>query len=114
MSTGQLIVSIGVILLAARGFGWLFQRIGQPRVVGEMVAGIVLGPSLLGHFLPAASAYIFPSSSLSILNALSQLGILLFMFIVGLEVDPKHLWGQRVTVVVSSQLSIVVPFLLGL
>ena len=60
MNTGQLILSIGAILLTARVFGWLFQRIGQPRVVGEMIAGIVLGPSLFGRFFPDTFAYVFP------------------------------------------------------
>jgi Kef-type K+ transport system membrane component KefB len=65
VNTEQLIVSVGVILLAARLFGWIFQHIGQPRVVGEMTAGIALGPSLLGRLFPAALDHIFPPSSLT-------------------------------------------------
>ena len=61
MSIDQLILSVGAILLAARLLGWIFQCLGQPRVVGEMAAGIALGPSLLGRFFPAAFAYVFPS-----------------------------------------------------
>lgn len=114
MSTEQLIISIGVILLAARLFGFLFQLVGQPRVVGEMIGGIVLGPSVLGTLFPSAFARLFPSSALTTLSALSQLGLLLFMFAVGLEVDLKRVLKQRVAVVLTSNLSIVVPLVLGI
>jgi Kef-type K+ transport system membrane component KefB len=113
MDTGQLIMSIGIILLVARLFGSIFQYIGQPRVVGEMAAGIVLGPSVLGLFFPSASAHLFPASSLPTLTALSQLGLLLFMFVVGLEVDLKLILKQRFTVVLTSNVSIVAPLVLG-
>jgi Kef-type K+ transport system membrane component KefB len=114
VNTEQLIISAGTILLAARALGWIFQRIGQPRVVGEMTAGIVLGPSLLGRFFPGAFAYVFPSSSLPVLTVLSQLGLLLFMFVVGLEVDLERILKQRAAVVLISNFSIVLPLLLGL
>lgn len=113
MSIAQLLVSIGAIVLATRIFGWLFERMGQPCVVGEMTAGIVLGPSLLGDFFPSALNYAFPSSVLATLTALSQLGILLFMFIVGLEVDINRLLKSRATVVLTSNFSIIIPFLSG-
>jgi Kef-type K+ transport system membrane component KefB len=113
VNTEQLILSVGTILLAARALGWIFQRIGQPRVVGEMTAGIVLGPSLLGRFFPGAFAYVFPSSSLPVLTALSQLGFLLFMFVVGLEVDLNRIVKQRTAVVLISNVSIVLPLALG-
>ncbi len=113
MDTGQLIMSIGIILLVARLFGSIFQYIGQPRVVGEMAAGIVLGPSVLGLFFPSASAHLFPASSLPTLTSLSQLGLLLFMFVVGLEVDLKLILKQRFTVVLTSNVSIVAPLVLG-
>lgn len=113
MSIAQLLISIGTIVLATRIFGWLFERMGQPCVVGEMTAGIVLGPSLLGYFFPSALNYAFPSSVLATLNALSQLGILLFMFIVGLEVDINRLLKNRATVILTSNFSIIIPFLLG-
>ena len=108
-----MILSVGAILLAARGLGWAFQRIGQPHVVGEMIAGIVLGPSLLGRFFPGAFAYFFPSSSIPSLAVLSQLGLLLFMFVVGLEVDLTHMLKQRAAVVLISNFSIVLPLALG-
>jgi Kef-type K+ transport system membrane component KefB len=114
VNTEQLILSAGTILLAARAFGWIFQRIGQPQVVGEMTAGIVLGPSFLGRHFPSVFAYIFPSSSLPALTALSQLGLLLFMFVVGLEVDLQRILKQRTAVVLISNVSIVLPLALGI
>ncbi|HET7873743.1 MAG TPA: cation:proton antiporter [Terriglobales bacterium] len=113
MSIEQLIVSIGAILLAVQLFGWIFQSIGQPKVVGEIVAGIVLGPSVLGGLFPSAVAYIFPASSLPTLAALSQLGLLLFMFAVGLEVDLNQILKRRLSVVVISNVSILLPLALG-
>jgi Kef-type K+ transport system membrane component KefB len=113
VNTEQLILSVGTILLAARVLGWLFQRIGQPRVVGEMTAGIVLGPSLLGRFFPGAFAYVFPASSIPMIGVLSQLGLLLFMFVVGLEVDLKRILKRRAAVVLISNCSIVLPLALG-
>jgi Kef-type K+ transport system membrane component KefB len=114
VKTEQLIISIGTILLAARMFGWAFQRIGQPRVVGEMTAGIFLGPSLFGRFLPDGFAFVFPSSSLPAIAVLSQLGLLLFMFLVGLEVDLKRILKQRGAVVLISNVSILLPLALGI
>jgi Kef-type K+ transport system membrane component KefB len=114
VNTEQLILSVGTILLAARALGWIFQRIGQPRVVGEMTAGIILGPSLFGRFFPGAFAHIFPLSSLPVLTALSQLGLLLFMFVVGLEVDLQRILKQRTAVVLISNVSIMLPLALGI
>jgi Kef-type K+ transport system membrane component KefB len=113
VDTAQLILSMGAILLAARLLGWIFQCIGQPRVVGEMTAGIMLGPSLLGQFFPHAFAYVFPSSSMPALTVLSQLGLLLFMFVVGLEVDLERILKQRAAVVLISNVSILLPLALG-
>jgi Kef-type K+ transport system membrane component KefB len=114
VKTEQLILAIGTILLAARLFGSLFQHLGQPRVVGEMTAGIVLGPSLFGRFFPAAFVYVFPSSILPSLTVLSQLGLLLFMFVVGLEVDLNRILKQKAAVVLISNVSIVLPLALGI
>jgi Kef-type K+ transport system membrane component KefB len=114
MHTEHLILSVGTVLLVARLMGWSFQLIGQPRVVGEMTAGIVHGPSLFGRFFPDAFAYVFPPSSLPALTTLSQLGLLLFMFVVGLEVDIKRILKQRASVVFISNVSIVLPLALGL
>jgi Kef-type K+ transport system membrane component KefB len=79
-----------------------------------MTAGIILGPSFFGRFLPGAFAYIFPSSSLPVLTALSQLGLLLFMFVVGLEVDLERVVKQRTAVVLIGNVSIVLPLALGI
>jgi Kef-type K+ transport system membrane component KefB len=108
-----LLLQIATILVAARVCGLIFRRFGQPQVVGEMAAGIVLGPSVLGNFIPTISNYIFPAASLSYLNALSQIGLLLFMFLIGLELDFSLLRGVRRAALLISHASIVLPFLLG-
>jgi Kef-type K+ transport system membrane component KefB/nucleotide-binding universal stress UspA family protein len=108
-----LILQVAVVLIAARAVGWVFRRLHQPQVVGEMAAGILLGPSLLGWLAPGVSATLFPPDSLGYLNALSQAGLIVFMFLVGLELDPKLLRGCGHTAVVTSHASIIVPFFLG-
>lgn len=108
-----LILQIVVILVAARTVGFVFRRIHQPQVVGEMVAGILIGPSLLGWVAPGLSDFLFPASSLGFLNALSQIGVLAFMFVVGLEINPQLLKGRGHTAFVTSHASIVFPFFLG-
>jgi Kef-type K+ transport system membrane component KefB len=108
-----LLIQIAVILFAARIVGCIFGKLGQPQVMGEMVAGILLGPSLLGWLSPGISAALFPPASLGFLNSLSQIGLLLFMFLVGAELDPEILRGRKHTAVVTSHVSIIVPFFLG-
>jgi Kef-type K+ transport system membrane component KefB len=108
-----LVVQVVAIVAVARLVGILFRRIGQPRVVGEMAAGILLGPSLLGWLAPALSATLFPPASLALLNALSQFGLLLFMFLIGLELDLKQLRALGRTAVATSLVSIAAPFALG-
>ncbi len=112
-SLGRLVLQLVVILTATRLFGMGAKAIGQPAVIGEMLAGIALGPSLLGTLAPALSTQLFPASSLTVLNGLSQLGVLLFLFIVGLHVDVPALRRQRSTAVVASHASIAAPFTLG-
>lgn len=80
-----LLFQIVAIVIVARIFGWFFNKIGQPSVIGEIIAGIVLGPSLFGMYFPEGSAAIFPVESLGNLNLLSQVGLILFMFVVGME-----------------------------
>ena len=109
----QLVLQIAVILVAARVVGFLFQKINQPQVMGEMVAGILLGPSLLGWLAPGISAALFPPASLTYLNALSQVGLVVFMFVVGLALDPTELRGYGHAAVLTSHVSIAAPFCLG-
>jgi Kef-type K+ transport system membrane component KefB len=108
-----LVLQITVILAVCRLVGSIFRKFHQPRVVGEMFAGILLGPSLLGWIAPQFSAYLFPSSSLGFLNALSQIGVVIFMFLVGLGIDPKELKHQSHAAVLVSHVSITAPFLLA-
>src|SRR4029450_6082023 len=91
----------------------LVGKIGQPVVIGEVIAGIVLGPSVLGHFWPGVSQFIFQAASLPNLNFLSQLGLILFMFIIGLELDIHLLKHKAHTAVVVSHASIIIPFAMG-
>lgn len=108
-----LLAQIAGVLFAARIFGRLATLVGQPQVVGEMLAGIVLGPSLLGQLAPGLSLALFPPESLGFLGTLSQIGLLFFMFLVGLELDPTLLRGQGHAAVVTSHASIIAPFALG-
>jgi Kef-type K+ transport system membrane component KefB/nucleotide-binding universal stress UspA family protein len=105
----QFIVIISVSRLIGRGARWL----GQPLVIAEVLAGIVLGPSLLGWLWPEAMSVLFPTSSMPVLKMLSQVGLILFMFLVGLELDPKLLKGRGHSSVAISHSSIIVPFALG-
>ena len=108
-----LLLQVIVIVLAARVLGVLFRKIGQPSVIGEMVAGILLGPSLLGLVAPGVHQLLFPASSMSALRLLSQIGVVLFMFVVGIELDVQHLRQKAHAAVVVSHASIIVPFFLG-
>jgi len=108
-----LLLQIVVILVVSRLVGLLFRKIHQPQVIGEMVAGILLGPSLFGWLAPGLSARLFPVDSLDYLNVLSQIGLILFMFLVGLELDPQLLHGRRRAAIVISNASVIAPFLLG-
>lgn len=105
----QLIVVIG----AAKLLGLVFQRLHQPAVIGEMLAGIMLGPSLLGLALPEVKEFLFPVSSLGSLQLLAQIGVILFMFFIGIELDLASLRQRARSAVLVSHASIVAPFLLG-
>lgn len=109
-----LLAQIVTIILVARLFGWICNKIGQPTVIGEMIAGIMLGPSFLGMHFPDVSAVLFPMESLGNLQFLSQIGLILFMFIVGMELDLKILRNKAHDAVVISHASIIFPFALGI
>ena len=109
-----LLFQIITIVLVARIFGWIFRKIGQPSVIGEIIAGIVLGPSLFGLYFPDMKEALFPVASLGNLQLLSQIGLILFMFVIGMELDLKVLKNKANEAVVISHASIVIPFALGI
>jgi len=109
-----LLAQIITIIVVARFFGWVFRKIGQPSVIGEIIAGIVLGPSLLGLYFPEFSLDLFPIESLGNLQFLSQIGLILFMFVIGMELDLKVLQNRAKDAIVISHASIVIPFALGI
>ena len=109
-----LLIQIIAVLLMVRLFGYLFNLIGQPGVIGEIVAGIVLGPSVLGFFFPDAFHFLFPAHSLTNLELLSQVGLILFMFVIGMELDFSVLKNKINETLVISHAGILVPFFLGI
>jgi len=109
-----LLLQIIVIIACARLFGYLFKKIGQPAVIGEIVAGIVLGPSIIGAYFPEINHFLFPAASLSTLSFLSQIGLILFMFIIGMELDLKAIGKQAYGAVIISHASIIIPYTLGM
>lgn len=109
----RLLLQVVLILIATRCVGEAFNRIGQPAVVGEMFAGVMLGPSFLGFLAPGAFQFLFPASSLETLKMLSQIGVCLFLFVVGLDLDVNQLGGRAHAAVLVSHSSMVVPFFLG-
>jgi K+:H+ antiporter len=108
-----LLVQLVVIVGASRIFGLAFRRIGQTAVIGEMFAGILLGPSLLGQVSPSLESRLFPPDSLPPLYLISQLGVVLFMFVVGTEVDLDRLRRRARATMFISNAGIIVPFALG-
>jgi Kef-type K+ transport system membrane component KefB len=102
-----------VVVTASRVVGLLALRLGQPAVMGEILAGILLGPSLLGLIWPEFNQFLFPVASLKPLQLISQLGLIFFMFIIGLELDQELLKDKTQAAVLISHVSIVFPFLLG-
>lgn len=108
-----LLFQIIVVLIAVRLFAWIFRHIGQPGVIGEIVAGIVLGPSVCGALFPQFFGFLFQPSSLKNLELISQIGLVLFMFVIGMEVDFKVLKNKINQTLVISHAGILVPFLLG-
>ncbi|MCL7491271.1 cation:proton antiporter [Streptomyces sp. MCA2] len=111
--SGHFLLAAAVILAAARLGGLLAEWLRQPRVVGEICAGLALGPSLFGRFAPDAAGWLFPQSAQQLLNGLAQLGLVLFMFGVGRELSGMRLRGAAMQALLISQASMLVPFALG-
>lgn len=110
---GHFFLATAVILLAACLGGLVADRLGQPRVVGEICAGLALGPSLLGRLAPGTAHWLFPASSLPMLDGLAQLGLVLFMFGVGRELTHMRLRGTGAQALLVSQASLLVPLAAG-
>jgi Kef-type K+ transport system membrane component KefB len=109
-----LILQIISIIVVSRIFGYIFNKIGQPTVIGEIVAGIVLGPSLMGLFFPEIFEFLFAKASMPNLQFLSQVGLILFMYVIGMELNLKVLRNQAHDAVVISHASIIIPYFLGM
>jgi len=108
-----LVIQTALILGLSRLMGFIFVRVRQPQVMGEMIAGIMLGPSLFGLLMPGLFARTFPNDAVPYLNALSQVGVIFFLFLVGLELDINLLRHRGRAAVVISQSSIITPMILG-
>jgi Kef-type K+ transport system membrane component KefB len=107
-------VAVAIVMLAARFLGVLFARFGQPRVMGEVTAGILLGPTLLGKVLPGVEATIFPTDITPYIAVAANLGLIFYMFLVGLELDPAQLKGRVTRAAVISNGSVTFAMLLGI
>jgi len=110
---GHLLLALAAVVVVGRLLGRWFTAIGQPPVIGEVLGGILLGPSLLGRIAPGASAYILPPSVAPYLNVVAQVGIILYMFLVGLDLNADLLRSRAHAIVATSHASIVAPFILG-
>ncbi|MDR1919333.1 MAG: cation:proton antiporter [Tannerellaceae bacterium] len=113
-SIAILLLQIIAILLTCRFFGWLFKKIGQPTVIGEILAGIVLGPSVLGYLAPGISDFLFREESLINISILSQFGLILFMFAIGMELDLGEMRKKLKETILISHTSTIVPFFFGM
>jgi Kef-type K+ transport system membrane component KefB len=109
----HLLLALTAVVITGRLLGQVFRFIGQPPVIGEVMAGILLGPSLLGAVSPDAYAFLLPPTVAPSLGLIAQLGVVLYMFLVGVELDTEGLKGQLRTTVGIAQTSIAIPFVLG-
>lgn len=109
-----LLLQIIVIVAFARMMGYVFRKIGQPAVIGEIIAGIILGPSILGMYLPEVSQFLFPPASLVNIQFLSQIGLILFMYVIGMELEVSAIRKQAFGAILVSHISIILPFTLGM
>jgi Kef-type K+ transport system membrane component KefB len=109
----HVLLALIVVIILARMLGSLFRTFHQPPVIGEIIAGILLGPSVLGRIAPGIASTVLPSSVAPFLNVISQVGVILYMFLVGLELDPKLLRNRGHAAVAISHASILAPFVMG-
>lgn len=112
-SFGLLLLQTIVILIFARMVAWVFMKMGQPSVIGEILAGIILGPSVLGLLFPSSFTFLFPPTSLPNISLLSQFGLIFFMFVIGMELDLGEIKKNFQKSLIISHTSIVVPFVMG-
>ncbi|HZC43285.1 MAG TPA: cation:proton antiporter [Acidobacteriaceae bacterium] len=108
-----LLVQMTVVLLVTVLCGWIARKLGQARVIGEIIGGILIGPSVFGRYSPHWSAALFPATSFNAFDILSTVGLILFLFLIGMELDYEQLYKQRATAVMASGMSIVFPFAMG-
>jgi Kef-type K+ transport system membrane component KefB len=109
----HVLLALVLVIATARALGTIFRLVRQPPVIGEIIAGVLLGPSLLGRIAPVASSYLLPGAIGPYLNVLAQIGVILYMFLVGLELDPALLRKRGHSTIAISHASILAPFLLG-
>src|SRR5436190_2110813 len=108
----QVLLALAAVILVGRLFAALLKWVGQPPVIGEVLAGIALGPSLFGWFGWTTSP-LLPPEVAPYLSIIAQLGVILYMFLVGLEFNAQHLRSQVRVAILVAQASIVLPLLLG-
>lgn len=111
---GMLLLQVLIIIAFARLLGWLFTKIKQPAVIGEIIAGIILGPTLLGKVSPEVFSFLFPASSISNIELLSHFGLILFMFAIGMELRISDIKSQMRQSLIISHAGIFLPFILSL
>ena len=109
----RLMLAIGIVILAARLFGTVVGRLGQPRVMGEVLAGILLGPTLLGALAPGVMTYLFPGDIVPLISAAANIGLAFYLFIVGMELDPDILRERIAQAALISNTSVAFPLALG-
>jgi Kef-type K+ transport system membrane component KefB len=108
-----LLLQVIIILFTSRVFGVIFRKLGQQTVIGEIIAGVILGPSIFGWLFPEQFAFVFPHNSFLSLQFLSQIGLAFFMFVIGMELDLTKIKSKTHDAIIISQVSIIFPFFLG-